>query len=147
MLNEKCLDEWFSERERKEIIEVENETNGIITQDKIFLLSSEEALKYKSVIVSRDCKIIYAMPKLDEKGAIEIETEYIPCWLRDTCEDSSKVACTYTSGNVDMEEGIDCTGDEVGVRPAAWIQMDSDRIITNDLKRCRGYQEIKILSY
>ena len=115
-LNGEFLTSTFTDDERKMIKEttVENKNNPMYqtegrnnTQDKIFLLSIEEAETYFKNDEERVCKMI------DSDDA---------ClwWLRSPGSDSISATLVYSSGNVTNR--VDVSN---GVRPALWINLES----------------------
>ena len=144
-LNGECFNSWFSVEEQAIIPETlhfmdENPqyhtSSGDPTFDRLFLLSLEEANKYLGVNLNplsdseESCPntaaiayMIMADPPLEES---EYDTEVFPhCfpwWLRTTGIDAAHVVCINDLGHADFE-GITSDADEVGIRPAMWIDL------------------------
>ena len=132
-LNNEFINQAFSKEEQNEIIltNISNPNNasfgtrgGNNTQDKIFLLSFDEAQKYFKDNKDRECKVTsYAK----QQGAgINGDTEYLrkgncSWWLRSPGRFQCGAACVLMNGHVD---GI---GSNVGandaVRPALYINL------------------------
>ena len=124
----------FTEEERRAILVSDVETNGEITQDKVFLLSAEE-LEWFAVA---DVKV-YAEPtegacRLDmtdwyENYALDLGIKDFRWWLRDGSEtDGYKV---YLMGNSYMQGELSCESaalEGYGIRPALTLDLTSDCI-------------------
>ena len=126
-LNGKKYDQWFSECEKKAILETRVEEDGIVTGDRLFLLSIEECKRYLPAIDDR-IVVTHFVDKLTDEP-IEISLVPQSWWLRSKAEggDYSEVGMisgVFETGNIDCEEGFECTADELGVRPAMWIDVN-----------------------
>ena len=144
-LNSECLESWFSISEQSIITEHEQvidenpmfqTPSGSGTIDRLFLLSLEEANRYLDIYsenmnalkqkTNREACAYMLMADLsrDDKGGKEIKLfrDYAPWWLRTAGEDIQHVACIDRDGSVDYE-GIEASADEVGIRPAMWIDL------------------------
>lgn len=125
----------FSKEERNAILMSELETNGIVTQDKVFLLSVEEL----AWLTEADVKV-YAIPteaacgqdKTDwyENYALELGVEDFNWWLRDgSGTDGCKV---YLVGNSYAQGKIFCENaglEGYGIRPALKLDLTSKCIV------------------
>jgi hypothetical protein len=109
-LNSEFLQEAFSESERKNIIlsDLKNEDNstyqtdgGNDTQDSVFILSNNEAIKYQS-----------AFPEFKSIS-----------WLRSPGNSQSSASFLSVNGTV-MDYGYIATCDEIYVRPALWYNFE-----------------------
>ena len=142
-LNGERFDAWFSDTVKslvKETVVLVDENpvyhtaTGSGTFDKLFLLSAEEAGRYLGVGVETSEAsdgggkyaaapfMILADRNLEDGSSIELDVAYMPWWLRTPGADATRVACVSGSGHVDLE-GIRSSADEVGVRPAMWIDF------------------------
>ncbi len=132
-LNTTFFDEAFSDLEATDILttSVKADANpkysvnaGIDTQDKVFLLSIEEAEKYFSSDEDRKCvPTAYAIVH----GAYTSEDETVDgeetCWwwLRSTGESDISAAGIRRKGEIQYEGNVVESSDN-GVRPAIWIK-------------------------
>ena len=129
-LNDDFLNEAFSADEQSYIVQTtvtadenpEYDTDpGNDTEDRIFLLSIDEAEKYFSWGSRRRCEPTdYAVAN----GAYESDSGDCWWWLRSPGEHQYSAACVLTNGSVgrygfDVYYGCDA------VRPALWINLDS----------------------
>lgn len=105
-LNREWLTEWF------DWIEV-----GLIFDDSdpLTLLSTEEVRRYFPEPGSA------AAPLLEVEGGQREYTDW-SWWLRSPGFDEEFTAYVTASGHVN-EFGVDCTCDEIGVRPAFWLDL------------------------
>ena len=130
-LNNDFINQAFSKEEQNEIIltNISNPNNasygtrgGNNTQDKIFLLSFDEAQKYFKDNKDRECKVTsYAK----QQGAgINGDTEYLgkgncSWWLRSPDRFQCNAACVLMNGLVNGS----IVGANNGVRPALFINL------------------------
>lgn len=145
-LNETFIQERFSEEDRRRIAgwEHDNPENpwygtpgGNPTQDKIFLLSTAETVKYfgdsgdlaahkgwywkDGKIELRDGKGYFIYDEYNRERMAEIDKQPFWWWLRSPGYNSSHAAFADTGGNVDLiGYYVDYEG---GVRPALWLQL------------------------
>ena len=131
-LNETFLDEAFSEAEQSMIqtTEVSSDKNpdysidpGNATNDKIFLLSIDEANKYFASDEARMCApTAYAIANgawtSEENGAVICSQ-----WLRSPGYDQHLAASVF-NGSV-YSNGYEVNFSNVCVRPAMWISLDA----------------------
>lgn len=126
-LNNDFFDKAFSNKEKIMISSVSvsadknpyyNTNSGITTKDKIFLLSVKEAEVYL------DSNLVEAGTPTDYT---ESKGTYVSCgscmvWLRTSGEYQDEAACITTRGGIAKGAGV--TDDEIGVRPAMWIEFN-----------------------
>lgn len=104
---------------------------GNATNDKVFLLGVNEAVKYFSSNTARQCQnTAYANSK-DPLASYEDHNDYGASWwlrspggqqnLADTVSPYG-VALNQTASNID---GLEVSSDYIGVRPALWIDLNS----------------------
>lgn len=95
---------------------------GKDTRDKLFLLSREDIDCYIGTLGDRSvlrADIVMA----DKLGdAVDLDVEPQVWWLRSPGEEQSKVACVEWDGSIN-ENGYDSSCDEVGIRPAMWVDF------------------------
>ena len=128
----------FSEEECAAILVTDVETNGRVTQDKVYLLSSEELQWLAEADVSLAAMPTEAALEQDASNWYEVYVsgygvEDYFWWLRDHAESGEEaapynvylVSFSYT-GNEMVSEGVD--GEGFGVRPAMTIDMTADCI-------------------
>ncbi len=128
----------FSEEELEAILVTDVETNGEITQDKVFLLSTQELQWFKEADVSLPTKPTEAALEQDASNWYEVyvsgyNVEDYFWWLRDHAEDGEDaapykvylVSFSYTDNKV-ISEGVDSEG--FGVRPAMTINLSAECI-------------------
>ena len=132
-LNDEFINEAFSDDEIDKILITTVETpknvrfgtnGGGTTNDKVFILSIQEANKYlgeKEMI----CEPIPGYYEYDEDE--ENDDTYNWWWLRTPGKMIGDIASVASSGTID-EWGDNCYSDCNGVRPAMWV--DVDKIIT-----------------
>lgn len=118
-LHEKFYHEAFTGKQQAYIFEVTNETEGSAdTRDKVFLLSEEEALVYKTVIPTMEATQ-YAI----FHGARNFDTYW---WLRSPWSES--LLDWADVGYFDMENTtmheVNKTG--IAVRPCIWVDTRSE---------------------
>ncbi|MBE7050672.1 MAG: toll/interleukin-1 receptor domain-containing protein, partial [Ruminococcaceae bacterium] len=129
-LNDDFADDAFSEPEKSIIPKVSVEAHinpefdtdpGDATEDKVFLLSITEANKYFGSDSDRECKATdYAVAN----GVWKSDSGNCWWWLRSPGGDQSSAAGVYNDGGVD-EGGSTVSYDDIAVRPAMWINLDS----------------------
>lgn len=126
-LNNDWFSKYFTGEESKIILESEIVTQnnhlfgtngGAITKDKLFLLSAGEVSDSHYM----RAEMQMAFECMDSDG-VEIEHMAHQWWLRSPGKLQSQVAVVDQNGQVDLQ-GIDSNADEVGVRPAMWIDID-----------------------
>ena len=125
-LNEEFIKEAFSEEEQKHInkTRISNKDNeryktkgGNDTEDKLFLLSIEEAYKYFADDNDRICK---ATDYAKKRGAWTSSSGSCWWWLRSPGSISLNAAGVSHGGDV-CESGCYVRGDDRAVRPAFWL--------------------------
>lgn len=102
------------------------------TQDKVFLLSVDEAKKYFSSDTDRQCKLTeYA----EEQGASPIDG-YCWWWLQSTENAATVVGC---KGDIcDYGNYVHIKSDEYAVRPAMWIEVNQHEGDESKIVSVRG---------
>ena len=126
-LNDTFLNEAFTqeERERIPVTEVSDEMNRgdtdpvYCTEDRIFLLSSYEALSYFSDNEMRMCPPTKYARRLDPSGSTEAYREW---WLRTPGTQYRCIACVSADGSVDSF-GKSRSYPGGGIRPVMWIEL------------------------
>lgn len=102
----------FSDEERAMIVPIENQPSdvsvsnsigSVMNEDKIFLLSSQEAKEYEGKFDSEDIN---------------------SWWLRSSGRSNNYAACMTKYGAI-SEKGFEVTRSGNGVRPALWIRISS----------------------
>ena len=130
-MNSDFIEISFSEKEQEmiAITELYNNNNdkygtkgGNDTEDKVFLLSIEEAEKYFSSDAERQCKPSDKVKEL----ALQIRmTQYESCWwLRSPGKDQKNVAFVNAYGEIDetgAHKSVSCA-----FRPAMWISVSEE---------------------
>ena len=130
-LNSEFLKNAFTEEEKVKILltELKNEDNpeygtegGNNTKDMIFLLSIQEARRYFSIDVARQCKPTdYATKKTIYVSA---ENGAYVWWLRSPGSNSYGAASVDYDGDF-FARGDNVGDDNVGVRPACRVNLES----------------------
>lgn len=142
-LNSERIEEWFSIPEQSIIMEniqfmdenpVYQTSSGKATLDKLFLLSLEEAKRYLKIDKQSSRNLdpargnsaggymIMADEDPDKEGEIMLFPAWESWWLRTSGIDDRLVICVKEDGTIDYE-GIGASADEVGIRPAMWIDF------------------------
>ena len=101
---------------------------GNATQDQVFLLSITEANKYFSSDGARKCK----PTEYADAGGVYVVSSNGNClwWLRSPGDDQYDAAIVYDAGDV-LEYGHNVSYDEGAVRPALWIDLNSELLTAN----------------
>ena len=154
-LNNEFINQAFSKEEQNEIIltNISNPNNakqgtngGNNTQDKIFLLSIDEAQKYFKDDKDRECKPTnYAKQQGAWIEDEDDEEEYVGnCywWLRSPGHSQCSATFVYYYGNVD-DSGYSVHDNNCAVRPALFINLlkmntcpNSGNEISSDMMYC-----------
>ena len=127
-LHSTFINNAFSEEEQQAIVLTKNKTNGShTTEDKIFLLSTEEAQKYFKNAEERKCT---PTPYAKQHNAWYGEHNICIWWLRSLGNGQSNAAYVNDDGDVDNY------GDYVNhcndvVRPCIWIDSSKLENIKN----------------
>jgi hypothetical protein len=122
---------YFTEEEQKAILITKVETNGKVTEDKVFLLASDELKWLEAANVNR-----LAVPtagaleqdKADwyESYGLELGVEDFYWWLRDNDGNSGYQAYMVCNSYSQKEIRVESVGLEgYGIRPVMTIQTDS----------------------
>jgi hypothetical protein len=126
-LNERFAEAAFTAEEKEAILvtDLVNEGNreyavdgGNPTQDKIFLLSIDEAKRYFS---GDDDKIAFTTPYAEKQG-VGVKKGKGWWWLRSPGDDAEYTMCVRHDGSF-FETGRSVHLDYNGVRPALWLDM------------------------
>ncbi|HIY22022.1 MAG TPA: hypothetical protein H9841_09005, partial [Candidatus Flavonifractor merdigallinarum] len=117
-LNRDFLSSAFTEEEQTRIVCSELETLMSRTQDRIFLLHSQEAEALLSEDAARIAKVT---PYAKSQGAWSFE-DYGVWWLRDWYESSraQSINCVNFDGYIETAAS-EATSPVCGVRPALWL--------------------------
>ncbi|MBR5800441.1 MAG: hypothetical protein IKY23_10325 [Lachnospiraceae bacterium] len=128
-LNREFFEKAFSETEKKSVlttvVRAENNSEyatlgGNDTEDKIFLLSVSEVNKY---FMEKDFDARAEMFMIDENhGKMEIESFWHKWWTRTPGEEQNMMSVVNEIGQINLE-GIDVDADEIGIRPAMWVDL------------------------
>lgn len=103
----------FDAEERKRILPNEN-------GDYLFLLTKEEVEKYLPEKESRGAEILF-----DETDMRCITRMRHPWWLNTVGAEDNRMMVVDEFGDI-IEEGVENDADEVGIRPAMWIDTEGD---------------------
>ena len=130
-LNGDFYNSAFRDYEKGMILETELRTEnngeyrtegGAATRDRLFLLSAREAGLY---LKNRDLaagEYLFADSSLHEERTAELSVELCSWWLRTPGGTQNRVAVMREDGSVDLC-GIHSDADEVGIRPAMWVDV------------------------
>ena len=119
-LNNSFIDTSFNEKEKALIQKSQVSTDGVVTEDSVFILSIEETERYFPEALDR---ITTSTQSAAEDGIYKIK-ESAMWWLRDQGNKPNMAAHTTATGEINSK------GDEVysnlfGDRPVMWISLDS----------------------
>lgn len=128
----------FTEDELSALVESDITTNGVVTKDKVFLLSEEELKWLEEADVSIYTTPTEAAVSQDKSGWYKVDvsaynTEDFIWWLR---EPNTETACECRCVNLSCFEqerkiNSDYVGLEgYGIRPAMTIDLTSDKLIS-----------------
>ena len=125
----------FSEEEREAIIETEVETNGEVTWDKVFLLSTQELAWFEEADVSLVVKPTEAAREQDTSDWYEVNVSSYGvddyCWWLRDCDleglasEAYLVGSSYSGCKI-YTETVGLEG--YGIRPALTIDLSADCI-------------------
>lgn len=128
-LNGEFFEEAFSEEEKNAILttsvkadnnSVHGTLGGYDTEDKIFLLSASEVMKY---FVENNLDPSAEIYLIDEiHGEMELESFWHTWWTRTPGEEQNMMSVVDEIGQINLE-GIDVDADEIGIRPAMWFDL------------------------
>lgn len=125
----------FTKAERSALVETEITTNGAVTRDRVFLLSSEELAWLYDADVSVFAKPTEAAVSQDKSNWYKVDCEAYGVedffwWLRDA---NPETACECYYINLSFTEERVASGsvglEGYGIRPAATIDLTSETII------------------
>ena len=122
---------YFTKEEQEDILETELTTDGVVTKDKVFLLSKAELQWFYDANVSMqaiptEAAKIQDTAKWYETYALEYGVEDYYWWLRDAEGLNPYEAFIVCNGLNDTEYRAETVGLEgYGIRPAMKIKTDS----------------------
>jgi len=127
-LNEDFLSAAFSADEQARLFpfsittppHAHNKGKEVSTQDRVFLLSAEEAREYFRSDADRQCK---ATASAKKQGATIVDGGYCWWWLRTSGNSDYTVVKVFTTGEID-QSGYSTNSTRGCVRPALWIQVE-----------------------
>ena len=120
-LHSTFINNAFSEKEQQSIVPTQNKTNDIETEDKVFLLSVEEANKYLTQ-KTRKCK---PTPYAKQHNAWSNDDNFCDWWLRSPGITQYNAAIVRSNGNV-YGDGYYINIGTNAVRVAMWV--DSSKL-------------------
>lgn len=132
LFSETMFPAMFSEQERAAVLTTVVKTGGERTKDKLFLLSAEEVERFFPK-GGAGAELTILDGPYDEDGRygvgknFRLITEPTCYWLRTPGKGRNAVAVVDEDGFVN-EIGIHADADEVGVRPAMWLNLDEIRL-------------------
>ena len=115
-LHSTFINNAFSEKEQQSIVPTQNKTNDVETEDKVFLLSVEEADKYLTQ-KTRKCR---PTPYAKLHNAWSSDDNFCDWWLRSPSDYQNFVAYVLFDGDVNFDSySVDYDGR--AVRVALWV--------------------------
>ena len=127
-INSDFINNAFSEEEQQIIILTKNDTrNSKTTEDKVFLLSIEEAQKYFKNDEERKCT---PTPYAKLHNAWSSDDNFCYWWLRSPVGFQGGAASVYSDGGVDYV-GFSVGNDGSAVRVAMWVDSSKLKIVKN----------------
>ena len=119
-LNEKAIIPTVTISEDKSLNHYASTNSNNVTQDKIFLLSTDEANQYFN---SEDERVCIPSQYAIFKG-VDIDKNSGSCWwwLRTSGYDSDCISCVNPDGTVNAY-GFNVRYENYAVRPAMWIDL------------------------
>ena len=132
LFSETMFPAMFSEQERAAVLTTVVKTGEERTKDKLFLLSAEEVERFFPK-GGAGAELTLLDGPYDEDGRhfsgenFRLITEPYCYWLRTPGKTRNAVAVVDEDGFVN-ENGIHADADEVGVRPAMWLNTDLIRV-------------------
>jgi hypothetical protein len=132
-LNSEYIERRFSDEEQKQILTAtiftyQHQKKGITTQDRAFCLSVEEAEKYLGYCRSNDD--MYEFGLLNKAIFFGLHDDY--WWLRSPGTNEEVAACVSPKDKIE-DDKLSIFAEEVGVRPAMWVRVDTQSIALTDL--------------
>ncbi len=141
-MNGTFFEEAFTDQEKAKILvtHVANNDNprwltkgGEDTDDRIFLLSADEAVQYFNAAMDEVCPArglkptAYAMARGTWKsGYEEFEDNAMSWWLRSPGPSQDAIACVFGNGTIlEGDQACFATQGHYCVRPAMWIEIGS----------------------
>ena len=113
------IENAFNEKEKQLIVERENENNaGYNTEDKVFLLSINEAKTYFSNSNDRQCY----PTKFAVANGVLLDDRRCYWWLRSRGCYVGSAAFIYTNGGI-IDDGLGVDTDDHAVRPAFLLNL------------------------
>jgi len=126
-LNKEFINAAFSPAELRQIPTVSlftptthNSTEGDTTQDRVFLLSTQEAERYFRSDADRICK---ATAYTKKQGATTVDGDICWWWLRSPGISEYSTVKVFTTGKID-NSGYNPNSLRGSVRPALWIELE-----------------------
>ncbi len=121
----------FTEAELAAIVETEVETNGEITKDKVFLLSSEELDWFREADVSLAAVPTQAAVEQDRSDWYDVllstyEVKDYSWWLRDAAENAYEANMVTNSVIKEVYEAESVGLEGFGIRPAMKIDLTAE---------------------
>ena len=131
-LNSEFINNAFSKEEQQAIVITKNKTDfNIKTEDKIFLLSTEEALEYLPK-KERKCR---PTPYAKQHNAWSSNDNFCLWWLRSLGDDKSSVSYVNDGGDV-RNRGYYVYNALIAIRVAMWA--DSSILLEyKDINECK----------
>ncbi len=133
-LNQECFARWFSPAQQAVIapVRLENPASPLTsgpelppTEDRLFLPSWEELAQWEDRLPTSDWRpacLLLVDQDAPEEG-IQISREPCSWWLRTGGPRAGDVAAVEKDGSVNLT-GKDAGCDEMGLRPALWLDLD-----------------------
>ena len=125
-LNSTFINNAFSEEEQQAIIPMQNKTNDVETEDKVFLLSVEEANTYLTQ-KTRKCR---PTPYAKFNNAWSSNNYFCLWWLRSLGDDKGSVAYVNDGGDV-RNRGYYVYSALLAIRVAMWVNSSKLENIKN----------------
>lgn len=126
-LNKEFINAAFSPAELRQIPTVSlftptthNSTEGDTTQDRVFLLSTQEAERYFRSDADRICK---ATAYTQKQGATTVDGDIGWWWLRSPGISEYSTVKVFTTGKIDYS-GYNPNSLRGSIRPALWIELE-----------------------
>ena len=121
-LHSTFINNAFSEEEQQSIVLTKNKTNDVETEDKVFLLSVEEANTYLTQ-KTRKCR---PTPYAKQHNAWSSNDNFCLWWLRSLGDDKGSVAYVNDGGDV-RNRGYYIYNALIAIRVAMWV--DSSKML------------------
>ena len=155
-LNCDFYNEAFTDNEKAQILvsqvtNPKNEKTGVEggndTEDKVFLLSIDEAKTYFDSDEARICHpSAFAKAKGLEAGEKTVMEGNCRWWLRSPGFSSSDAARIFEDGSLNEDGGSTDRENDNGVRPVMWINESGNADVNWQMKKEEGFTTSKILA-